>query len=45
MTMVRSYNRHGREQSAVVQVTCDAVVEQSFLQIMKYATMRKLADD
>lgn len=31
MRMLRSYNRHGREQNKVVQLTCDAEVEKDFL--------------
>lgn len=32
--MMTSYNRHGREQSKVVQLTCDGAVEREFLGAM-----------
>lgn len=42
--MTREYNRHGREQDKVVQVTCDAAIEPEFLATMRQEGIRKLPD-
>lgn len=42
MQMMRSYNRHGREQGKIAQVTCDAEVEEEFLAAMRKERIPKL---
>lgn len=41
--MVLSYIRSGREQSSVVQLTCDVELEEKFLLTVEKATIRKFA--
>lgn len=45
MRKIRSYNRHGREQSTIVQITCDASVGRDFLTMMRREGIKRLPVD
>lgn len=38
--MVKSYNTHGREQSGILQLTCDSAVADEFKQAVKRSNIK-----
>lgn len=45
LRMLRSYNRHGREEHKIVQITCDIAVERDLLEEMRRGDIKRLPQD
>lgn len=45
LRMMHAYNRHGREQDCVVQITCEAAVEEGFQAAMRKDGIELLPQD